>query len=530
MKRTLIVLSVLCIGATTLLSSCSNKNKGIANHGATSPTTGWDYDDSQLGGYGVSKWTAGGDKDKPDELPPGTTFVEGGRFTMGMTEEDLTMERNNITRTVSVSSFYMDRTEVTNADYREYTYWSTRAYAADYPELVQRMLPDSTVWREAMAYNEPLVTYYFRHGAYDWYPVVGVNWNQANDYCAWRSDRVNEYMLMKRGMLQKNPNESGEDVYTNQTYTMQNEEAYQGLAGKNKIPDRDPTNQGRRNARYEDGFLLPNYRLPTEAEWEYAALGGIGNNPDQQNKRRRGEEVTTDRNIYPWGVKHTTRYEMRNEYQGQFLGNFKRGGGDVMGVAGALNDNADIPAPAISYEPNAFGLYNMAGNVSEWVMDTYRPYSHQDVADFRPFRGNQYKAVKRNADGTLEDKDSTGHLPMRDVTSDDVLQAGRYESKGGDVRNFRDGDSTSAGIFYDYGKNTLISDEAKVYKGASWADRAYWMSPGTRRYMQASMASSKVGFRCVMDRLGSPSGKNNERAGNFFNKKDKYIKQNKRGY
>lgn len=509
MKRTLIGVSLLCIGATTLISACSPKTSN--GRGGASDKTGWEYNDPRLGGFDVAKDFEG------QKTGPGLTFVEGGRFTMGQVDEDLTMERNSIPRTVSVSSFYMDVTEVANIHYREYTYWMTRAYAADYPELVAKCLPDTTAWRQAMSYNEPLVQYYFRHASYDQYPVVGVNWNQANEYCKWRSDRVNEYILLRNGMLNKNPNQVNEDVFTSETYVSGQ---YEGLSGKKRHKDLDPSGSGKRNLSYSDGYLLPNYRLPTEAEWEYAALGNVGNNPEPESKSRRGEEVITDRNIYPWGVKNSTRFGLRNEYQGQFLGNFKRGNGDVMGVAHGLNDNADIPAPIYSYSPNAFGLYNMAGNVSEWVLDTYRPTSHQDVNDFRPFRGNVYETYKHAEDGTLEEKDSIGHLPTRVLTADEILANQRYESRGADVRDFKDGDSTS-NFVYDYGKTTLINNDSKVYKGASWNDRAYWMSPGTRRFMQATQTSSYVGFRCVMDRLGSPNGQNDEKAGNFFDKKSK---------
>ena len=98
--------------------------------------------------------------------------------------------------------------------------------------------------------------------------------------------------------------------------------------------------------------------------------------------------------------------------------------------------------------------------------------------------------------------------------------AGNYRTKSFDIRNFDDGDSLSQ-YTYDYGNTTLVNDESKVYKGGSWADRAYWMSPGTRRFMQANAASSSIGFRCAMDRLGSPNGNNKDRAGNYFSGKRK---------
>lgn len=502
MKRTIVGLSLLCLGAASVLSSCSNPNRSTAN----SDKTGWDYNDPRLGGFDVQDYQG-------QQTGPGLAFVEGGRFTMGQTEEDLTVERNNIPRTVSVSSFYMDETEVANVHYREYVYWMQRAYGNDYPNLVTRSKPDSTVWRRALSYNEPQVQYYFQHAAYNYYPVVGVNWYQANEYAKWRSDRVNEYILMKRGALRKNPNQSGEDVFTTETYIYGQ---YEGLAGPGKKRDLDPNGARVRNYTYADGLLLPNYRLPTEAEWEYAALGLIGNNPEPENKRRRGEEVITDRNIYPWGPKEGSRYGLRNSYQGEFLGNFKRGRGDVMGVAGGLNDNADRTAPIFSYRPNAFGLYNMAGNVSEWVLDTYRPVT-RDQEDFAPFRGNVYEGYRRLAeDNTLEERDSIGNIPKRLLTPEELANNPYDPVRTPDLRDFRDGDTVTNMSSYDFGRTTLVSNDAKVYKGGSWNDRAYWMSPGTRRFMQANQSSATVGFRCVMDRLGSPNGNNDEQPGNYF--------------
>ena len=196
--------------------------------------------------------------------------------------------------------------------------------------------------------------------------------------------------------------------------------------------------------------------------------------------------------------------------------------GDAMGIAGGLNDNADVTAPCKSYLPNAFGLYNMAGNVNEWVLDTYRPMSHEDVNENRPFRGNKYTRYKKQEDGTLEEKDSTGRLPFQDLTPTEAMANQHYDVRSGDLNSYKDGDSLSQVSYY-YGVNSLVNDSTKVYKGGSWADRAYWLSPGTRRYMQGNLSTSTIGFRCVMDRLGSPDG-DNQPGGNSFGKQ-KYHKR-----
>jgi hypothetical protein len=249
------------------------------------------------------------------------------------------------------------------------------------------------VWRSKLAFNEPYVEYYLRHPAYRDYPVVGVNWLQANDYCAWRTDRVNEVILIREGLFEHYPNQINEDHFTTDAYLAGQYESGKKVDG---VTDFNP-NKDTRNIKMEDGLLLPRYRLPTEAEWEYAAYGLVGNTVDERIVERR---------IYPWNG-HWVRYDSRKKggaFYGDFRGNFMRGRGDYMGVAGSLNDNADVTSPVFSYWPNDYGLYNMAGNVSEWVMDVYRPLSPEDKDDFRPFRGNVFKTKVLNSDGAVQDK------------------------------------------------------------------------------------------------------------------------------
>ncbi len=187
------------------------------------------------------------------------------------------------------------------------------------------------------------------------------------------------------------------------------------------------------------------------------------------------------------------------------LANFKRGRGDMMGTAGALNDNADRPAPVFSYLPNDYGLYNMAGNVSEWVKDVYRPLSPEDMDDFNPYRGNVFVTPLLDEEGQYAEKDSLGRMVWREV--DEKENESRRNYTKADYINDLDGDEPD-NIEYKMGGTTLIDDNAHVIKGGSWKDRAYWMSPGTRRFLDQQQSTDWIGFRCSMVRVGSPVGFN----------------------
>lgn len=464
--------------AILVLGSCKQSEKSSA--------TGWNYNDPEWGGFEKVDYEG-------QVTGPNLVLIEGGTFTMGLTEEDVTFEWDNIPRRVTVSSFYMDETEVSNIDYREYLYWLRRVYVS-YPEVWEQALPDSNVWRDELSYNEPYVENYFRHPSYDDYPVVGVNWLQATDYCKWRSDRVNEMILIERGILNPTPEQADSDNFNTGAYL---NGQYQGNVRKGL---EDFKTGGERQVRYEDGILLPQYRLPTEAEWEYAALGLVGNQTTPK------DEMISDRRIYAWNG-NTMRSKRRDKYQGLIMANFKRGRGDYMGMAGKLNDNASIPAPVRSFWPNDFGLYNMSGNVAEWTADVYRPLTlgtlvDADQHDLNPYRGNVFKELILDENRKPVEKDSLGRLRY-EVVADSVAEK-RENYKKGDVRDYRDDDSEF--VNYDYGKHSLISDKSKVIKGGSWADRAYWLSPGARKYMDEDKSSRAVGFRCAMIRNGSPTG------------------------
>jgi gliding motility-associated lipoprotein GldK len=213
--------------------------------------------------------------------------------------------------------------------------------------------PDTTVWIRDFeySYNEPMHNDYFWHDAYSEYPVVGISWEQAKAFCEWRTKFKND------------------------------------------------------DQKSRDRQFVNKFRLPTEAEWEYAARGGI------------------DGGTYPWGGPYVI------SDTGCFMANFKPQRGDYAA------DMALYTVEAKAYEPNDFNLYNMAGNVSEWTNSSYDPSAYDYVSTMNPNGGNQ-------------------------------------------------------------------SNTRKVIRGGSWKDVAYFLQVSTRDYEYADSARSYIGFRTVQDYMG----------------------------
>jgi sulfatase modifying factor 1 len=451
MKRLLVLLSI-----SLLVVSCGNKNRG------------------ELIGVKQKKWFG--------EKPYGMQIVEGGSYIMGKSDEDNAQLQNAPARTVTVPSFYVDETEITNSEYRQFVYWVKDSIALamlarkadelelgednkdgigefafqdadttklnefqkymranyydvnedlyagralnwdadlswnteDYydqayaevmdslylpPELwyngeikldvsklvysytwfdaegaaaeskrtrkqfidrtpfikkeAVQIYPDTTVWIKdfVYSYNEPMHNDYFSHPAYQDYPVVGVSWGQAVAFCNWRTNFKNGYQREK---------------------------------GKPSVS---------------------RFRLPNEAEWEYAARGGIPSG------------------TYPWGSPY-----LLND-RACFLANFKPLRGDY------ASDQAVYTVEARSYDPNDYNLYNMAGNVAEWTNSSYDTGAYEYVASLNP-------------------------------------------------------------------NMSFANESRKVVRGGSWKDVAYFLRVSSRDYEYSDTSRSYIGFRTVQDYLG----------------------------
>ncbi|MDX2282923.1 MAG: SUMF1/EgtB/PvdO family nonheme iron enzyme [Bacteroidia bacterium] len=244
--------------------------------------------------------------------PMGMVYIPPGSFHMGQNDQDVPYSQIAHRRQITISAFYMDETEITNNEYRQFLYGASDGESSPAQEsgaidtinpiYAEIIVPDTTVWLRdfVYAYNEPLMENYFWHPAFDEYPVVGVNWYAAAEFCKWRTAHLNNYR------------------------------------GERELP------------------AMPRFRLPTEAEWEYAARGGY------------------EHKLYPWEGPY-----LRNS-KGCFLANFKPGRGDY------IADNFEYTAPVDSYFPNDYGLYNMPGNVAEWCEDDFEETGYAYAHDLNP--------------------------------------------------------------------------------------------------------------------------------------------------
>ena len=473
---------------------------------------------------------------------------------MGKVQDDVMHDWNNTPNQQHVQSFYIDETEVTNLMYLEFLDWNKRVYPPDsleYKKICNGFLPDTLVWRNRLGYAEVLVENYLRHPAYQNYPVVGVSWVQANAFAKWRSDRVAEMVLQKDGYLERDSHlkASADKNFSIDTYVY---EPTKSFGGKDEIPIPEKKRskvEGEESinlyARRESGSIQVKYRLPTETEWEYAALGLT---------ELREYNIYRGRKKYPWDGQYTRNGERK--IKGDQLANFKQGKGDYGGIAGWSDDGADITNEVMSYEPNDFGIYDMAGNVAEWVADVYRPIVDDEFNDFSYYRGNEY-TENAISDGsvevvTIDDFESetlangnsiVKNLPgeIKRVEIDDKDNQLRTNFSMADNRNFRDGDRQSTRK-YDDGFNddtnftaemynapihppaesdssgntiikidtlstrtSLVNGNVRVYKGGSWKDREYWLDPAQRRFYPEGQSTDFIGFRCAMSRVGSKS-------------------------
>ena len=540
----------LFLFSLSLLISCNSARDN------KSSLTGWNFNDPKYGSY------IKGTSFQGQKVPDGMVAIEGGSFTMGQVQDDVMFDWNTTPQQMHVRSFYMDETEVTNSEYLLFLQVTKDVFPPEeekYKNIYNSLLPDTLVWRSSLGNTELLSESYLRHPAYSDYPVVGVSWIQAVQYCKWRTSAVNLKRLIDKGVLSNVlENDTIRNFFDTDLYLENPYKLFDGdsTVYKKGLPDNKLRKKGAprpekgaftgRQVTSLDGILSQKFRLPTEVEWEYAAKA-ISGNREYNNIRGRKK--------YAWDGKFTRDKSKR--YKGDQLANFKQRKGSYSGLAGWSEDGSDIPIKVKSYPPNAFGLYDMSGNVAEWVADVYRPIVDTEANDFNYFRGNIFtkKLIDANGDvvvigetgessikydtlpnGKIIPIEFPGEIKYVPVTKDDTFMRRNYNTANNLDKN--DGDKYSNRLYdledeqrtnksrmynsptiskdeetgkvnqYDINKRTtLISNKTRVHKGGSWQDREYWLDPAQRRYLPEYMSTNYIGFRCATDVLGTLSFK-----------------------
>ena len=301
--------------------------------------TGLPFNDARYGNFIKGKSDAG---QKP---PLGMVAVEGGSFTMGQVQDDVMFDWNTTPKKLHVRSFFMDEAEVTNSEYFLYVQYMKNVFPPseeNYKHIYSAILPDTLAWRKSLGNTDILSENYFRNPAYSDYPVVGISWLQANEYCKWRTNAVNLKTLIDKGHI-KNIFETDtiNNFFDTDVFLTDDSQLFDGDTtvykrgvGRTVRKRGDPklsrdAFQGRKITQ-ADGILAQRFRLPTEAEWEFAAKANIENR-EYNNIRGRKK--------YAWNEKYSRSKNKRTK--GDQLGNFKQGEGQYSGLSGWSSDGAD---------------------------------------------------------------------------------------------------------------------------------------------------------------------------------------------
>lgn len=399
-----------------------------------------------------------------------------------------------------IPSFYASAVEEPNINYVIYLKWLSAIYGESYPEIVEKALPKKTTINSSYQHNDPYLRAYMTHPAFAYYPVVNLNFKQIDHYLSWKTDRLNETILARTGVINFNPDQKDEDNFNTEAYLIGE---YEGSVIKNLY---DTKTGGERRVAIGDGILFTGFRLPTEEEWDYMAQEKFQKNTIPNIKKEKepfhpyGEDYFTlpygrvygdadiqknGRNSLPLGI---SSYKVDSKYFVETNYNFEKEKTENKGIESIYN-----------YNPKSYGLINMKGGVQEWVLDEHKE-GHSN-------KGLHWKDVMK---GSGFNVDSSA---IKD-------KHGQYIPKGflGNMRNFRfvginiNNNPNEIGIYNPHIDDYYFTDEEKkVVENINSNPRTRIVKGGTAEKpslestsMKENEASPNVGFRTILPYSGQP--------------------------
>jgi hypothetical protein len=406
-----------------------------------------------------------------------------------------------------MESFYMSVTEEPNINYIIYLQWLDLVYGGSYPEVFTNALPNTKEYGKLYQFNDPQIENYMTHPAFSYYPVVGLSYDQIQNYLIWKTDRLNESILIGKGIQIFTSEQKDADSFNTEAYLIGQ---YLGLVRKDLI---DKKTKKERPVIACDDIFKPSFRLPTEVEWVYASQFQKQLDPKRYLKPFSSKSInnTLGKNYYTiswsrqseefrklWGHHDYDEFNQTEIFTYKVDGNGSEKGFDFkVENDKIINGNPSRLTSIGDYDPKSFGLANMYSGVKELLFDAWEgKYDSTLKNTFKIFEKNKaVKGLKVDANNQPVEKDPLGHVKglkkaARFLGVDDkgepIYWSFQYAEKPIATFEMYLSDSEK--------QKSYVEPIKRVVRGGTWKN------PNTtqREAILETESSGEVGFRVVM--------------------------------